>query len=942
VIEIENRYSLKINVKDNEDITKIPKYTRNDRATLEFLIFDDETQIDTATLQNVNITVTKDGITKATNELTVADPLEYTFGDEIDEPGDYLIRLQLYSNGGRVTTFPFNVVFEEDFCVGDPSTTNQDVLSGIYLRLSSIESENQARIREIQGLQQDLPNKLDKNTTEKQIVVGDVEFQGNVDILALLRLLQPGQTITTDQLQVLQRFFTINEGFTGTPPAGYKYGLILNRGDKVSYGLIVDEDNQTINGGDFEIDENQNILIDKTLPLLFRKQSADLHPGGYLVWNGEKFIAETANPNKLFVDLPLQSITQLDVTEEKYAELKEIVGKSEIVISDADLERSRYFVNDTHKNSITYTNGLPYMDEKVVKVKLWEWAGDILHRVNSDVNTYRFDFLSLTPTNNIKAYSTNAIVQNIPNIIYEQSGNDKIHWAYAGANGVDFGLWILKTDIDNQTGSTMVDKLKAYLNSVKPYGIFELAIPNPKSKVIDNNVTASYVSYFTNHIRLADVNINEVVSNGLRVTTDQEIVNMTLKDNNVTYTPDAFVNRANDTKTFSQNRTDGKLSINIPYSSSGLSTTSTVQDCLNYLINANATLTYQLATPRLAETLGFNHVVNPKLSFVGKQLFDKNTIYSPIQDYKGLLQSSRRGNKRIVSPSTEYTLTSSGSNHFSYYDNDNKYISGGFFDTTGTLVKGSTKLTTPQNAHYIVIAGLKTGGTFDTDFDIVQLEEGPVATDYVPFQKTEQSITGTFKSISDTIRDRVVNENGLYFEIRELEEVRLWEETVTPVYHQPNHYNFKFSDLMINKKLKSIASKNYGFVNGLVYKYAEDDTRHYYNSVSSLHIFVEKPLIDEITTMTTGEQTILGFLTPDTLEKKFRVYLYRDNVTGLYQLATPTKTPLVYTGGALKLLPGGTAYVESEGLLDDVTITYADNDRAAIEMMYKENRRLIG
>ena len=175
---------------------------------------------------------------------------------------------------------------------------------------------------------------------------------------------------------------------------------------------------------------------------------------------------------------------------------------------------------------------------------------------------------------------------------------------------------------------------------------------------------------------------------------------------------------------------------------------------------------------------------NKRFISVGKNLFDKVKY---ITDYAYRIK---------VKPSTAYTW--SASTAYKTYDNQGVEVAS---DT------GTTK-TTEANAYYIAFSGI-------TNIDTFQLEQGSVATTYVPYAKSEMYMQPNVKGYSyQGTRDLVKYIDGKYYFIKYVNDTQdgLLATPITTEVNADGVLNgYENGTVYIENAMKDIAIYDSGF-----------------------------------------------------------------------------------------------------------------------------------
>ena len=151
----------------------------------------------------------------------------------------------------------------------------------------------------------------------------------------------------------------------------------------------------------------------------------------------------------------------------------------------------------------------------------------------------------------------------------------------------------------------------------------------------------------------------------------------------------------------------------------------------------------------------------PILTTTGKNLFDKNNVYENGFAISGYTKD-RKGYDIKVQPNTLYTITSKGSLHYGFF-NDDTQISSSHFDSN-TI--GNKTITTPTNCNILKLGLLDKGVTNDVDFDTFQIEEGSVATSYEPHKSSILSLPEevVLRSLPNGVCDTFNTRTGEYIQ----------------------------------------------------------------------------------------------------------------------------------------------------------------------------------
>lgn len=260
------------------------------------------------------------------------------------------------------------------------------------------------------------------------------------------------------------------------------------------------------------------------------------------------------------------------------------------------------------------------------------------------------------------------------------------------------------------------------------------------------------------------------------------------------------------------------------------------------------------------------------ISVYGKNLFDKDDVTNGALDGDGTLIANNyycTSNYIPVIPNTTYYKTATNSARFKYYDINKNRLSNVYNDIANA--GNAQAFTTPNNAYYIRLSIDQTNGT-STYVDTLQIEKGSNATTYQAYQtpQTQEVDLGDIKLYSGDYFTgtpdnwSVVRNNGVVV----LDGTEDWK-TASTTWHR---YYLAISDV----KQKGNIFSNY-FIRDID---LQDHNRELYGKIDSSYwndgyIFIQD----------------YNFTT----KQIFTDWLSTNNTEVVYELATPTTTPITDT-----------------------------------------------
>lgn len=266
-------------------------------------------------------------------------------------------------------------------------------------------------------------------------------------------------------------------------------------------------------------------------------------------------------------------------------EIVEIIGRSEPILSETDKEILTWKVNDTLKNELIDDNGQKRINENVGQVT---FDGSQLGTIADLGNTIRIYFTDLL--HNFDYYISSGLKNNLDLKLNGSSEDMEGYYLYEPSNR--FGIKLSKERLNGQT-------INEYLSQNPLTVTYELAVKNPKTKVIEDGDVIDINTTFYNNVDL--IYIKKPLDSKIYNTTNLSGVTKLNGYDELIYpnNPDN-VNNVNKFYTYNSNFYMYLIV------EKGSYTLSHARDLLR-----DKTLTYELATPRLAETVGVEHVENP-------------------------------------------------------------------------------------------------------------------------------------------------------------------------------------------------------------------------------------------------------------------------------------------------------------------------------------------
>ncbi|QVK17715.1 hypothetical protein KHQ81_12820 [Mycoplasmatota bacterium] len=315
-------------------------------------------------------------------------------------------------------------------------------------------------------------------------------------------------------------------------------------------------------------------------------------------------------------------------------------------------------------------------------------------------------------------------------------------------------------------------------------------------------------------------------------------------------------------------------------------------------------LTYQLAQPRILDTR-LENVENPTTKIVVKNLFDGVLIEENINMNGSFSATSgyvRNQNPIIIKSSQDiYIKVDTQVPNFviAQYDEDMTLLDRRIL--FNNLDNGM--FTTVENVKYIYFK-FGDGISETTNHKImVSYQDIP----YESYEESKRVYAGIFPEYTKIVGNKKETGGKL---------IKLWEETFTLHATLTNVYRFQINNFVPDNLL---------LPNGLskinTFPYIRDfmgDVRHYYYESTTLWLYIEKSIIDDITyaTTTTEERTLFSLVDSLTLVHKLKVYLYRIKGQFIGQSASVTEEDIVPTESWLGDNPvfdsNSTIYQESD------------------------------
>lgn len=883
-------------------------FTKGDTCELVFEITAKGVPITEYT--EAHIVLTKDGNVIGMLPMQL-NPLSYSFGSEIKVEGKYDCVVIVHNLTEQATSKPFEVIFTPEIVASlIDKEENINVITDLYARMAindefilqlfdvtdGLQTQINTVNNDLQAQQEDINSRISKTTTEKQIIMSEVEINQKLIVNGDIYQRGTEKKIITEVVESKNDFIKLRHGNPiGLAPGQYT-GIEAEKYDGTNNGHLVFDRDGIARVGD--VGDEQPLATREETPI----------NGGIPVWDqaNNRFATKSKEeiitlPTAKYTDLPLQAITPS--YRNALAQLKSLYGKNEINISQSDLDKSTWSVSDTLKNR-------RYLDEQ------GQW------RVEENVGKviYTSSFTAHSMTSNTM-YMYNNVVNNIKPS-GEISSNLFIRKPIGGVSDEE-GIFIygnriyirvnksrVGMDANDMSLNNANNLVNAYFAQNPLTVTYELAVKNPKSKVIENN-------------DIYDINTSYSNIDYVRVRKPIDYKGYMVWDTNVTYSLDTYTTLVN-SGNYNDSTLVGKIISNATQDSFWLGITkgkyadksSLVNDVNNGIIGK--TLTYELATPRYAQTTGISSVVNPKIVSVGKNLFDGENgwvagkgLTATGEEVIGVTLAYNQ-NYIKVKPNTSYYLSCKNTidtHRILLYDAKKQFIKR--IDGLGYK-----EFQTSDNCYYIRYTNFNASGSIIPIE--VMLNEGTTPLPYEPYQSHTLQITGEYNE-GDKVEGYVETINKV--------KVKLWELTPT-VFRttQSAVYEFVYDNFNTNYKLKTTPTK-YGFINTFNWEYTNDNVRHWKTVYgdTSVHLFVEKELIDQ--------------QTGATLVDKLKAYLQSIGATFIGDRATPI-VRAINSKGLLETFDGGTIYLQSDGIIGDAVLSLADNDKAENTIVKNEIHRL--
>jgi hypothetical protein len=393
-------------------------------------------------------------------------------------------------------------------------------------------------------------------------------------------------------------------------------------------------------------------------------------------------------------------------------------------------------------------------------------------------------------------------------------------------------------------------------------------------------------------------------------------INSNIVDNDIIVNNTVFTyNLSNPYIPYTWKKGDGFVSFSVPKGTT--------------LSKTSISLTYELAHPRYAKSLGINSVVNPTIESINENLFDWYDILS----HQTVSEVVYKGKKALTyvagsdtstqwflegrfKENTVYTLSgyfavASGQANFRIYYTDGTHQQI-ITDNTEWEYKTVTSLPNQTISH---LRGIWNASQ-NVYLSDIMLNTGTTPLPYTPNTSTKIKLLGQYNSIPKTqVADEVKPVDGILNTTRKTVKVDLWGLTFGLATTLTNTYYFS-SPIVEDKKLKSLNNSSNAsimWINSFKYSHTDsvNDSRHYYVDYERLRIFIEKSLIQAIMTRD-GVNEVTACKT----------YLEEEKVQGTFELANYVEEVTEYEGG-LELTEGSNLYVSDENhLLDSIKIRY--------------------
>lgn len=262
-----------------------------------------------------------------------------------------------------------------------------------------------------------------------------------------------------------------------------------------------------------------------------------------------------------------------------------------------------------------------------------------------------------------------------------------------------------------------------------------------------NDTSTKFMNYFTNNLNLKTSSKYNAIVEVKSVSGSGEL---TLYSNLQNY------GQPTSSKSFSFNVLSNNSIYNSVFTtrSSFVNITQGIRTYVKFSAGESGSITFRLSV--LEDISNFKYVPygNIQIAETGKNLFDKNTITeNKILDPNGnenFDENCDLSDYIKIQPNTTYTrnITASAYECICFYTSEKVFISR---DTTHSTT------TSPNNAYYVRISCYKT------NLDTLQLEKGPIATDYEPY--TEEVVNIDLKgnelcSLPNGTKDELIVKNG--------------------------------------------------------------------------------------------------------------------------------------------------------------------------------------
>lgn len=290
----------------------------------------------------------------------------------------------------------------------------------------------------------------------------------------------------------------------------------------------------------------------------------------------------------------------------------------------------------------------------------------------------------------------------------------------------------------------------------------------------------------------------------------------------------------------------------------------------------------------------------------GKNLIDKNKIVLSkcIYPVDGRLHTNRDSVTLKVTSNTRYSLNVENA-HVSFLSYFKEYTNYGYSFISGVFDSGAKSFTTPPNTKYITISLQPS-----TNWDIIQLEEGSIATNYEPYVENIKEIKIPFENGLKSLPNSVCDEIKEKEIIQRVGRVVLngsenWNISVKTSATNTSCFQFMLEALG-GEGLESVCDK-LPYIDGLWKDEPQYDKRGY--DIASNGNLIVRELKSNLPT-----QDVAGW----------KKYLQTNPMVVYYELAEPITHPL-YEDYSLKTYQEVTHIHQENNICGDINVSVPSN-----------------